>query len=62
MKITIEQEGKEPIVFDDVVEYSMCGLHGKIQFADFYSYNGTERLVGLTYTQLKRLEKVNDIR
>ena len=58
MKITIEQEGKEPIIFEDVVEYDLCGMNGKVTQADFYSYSGTERLVGLVYRELKRLEKL----
>ena len=60
MRIIIEHDDKAPVVFEDVVEYSLCGMHGKVAQADFYSYSGTERLVGLVYRELKRLERIND--
>jgi hypothetical protein len=59
MKITIEQEGKEPLVFDEVREYCLFGIRGDLTINDFDAYNGTPKhLLEKAYSGLQKMKKL----
>ena len=59
MKITIEHPDKAPIVFEDVQEYCLFGIRGKLNYQDFSAWQGNyKHLMEKTltgYTDLKDL-------
>lgn len=40
MRIIIQKEGEEDQVFEDVIEYALTGIQGKVMLNDFFSYTG----------------------
>lgn len=54
IKITIEKDGEEPVVYENVTQYHMFGS-GKNEFS---SYNGTyPYIIGMLYYSLMTVKK-----
>lgn len=60
MRITIEQDGKDPIIHEGVSEFFVCGqkVENQVVVKRFCEWNGTfQSLIGDLYFYLRDLEK-----